>query len=460
MRSNLSATNTRSERETKDALFTGWFVPLSQNAKTLVQRAIAEAEAYETEHAPRRKKRRAKDRETFQGTISAVLSELIRMVLRGDERGLAIPRSKIVLGVKSVYRPPALNDKLPDVLNLLVATGWIGQQLGQRAIVGKGQRTLLYPSDSLSLAIAEHGLTLCDIGRNPAEQVVILKGVKEDYWHKGERMEYPDTDDVIRIRQDVQAINQHLAEADIELNETLILVTNKTYDPEDRTLRRFFSRGSFQSGGRLFGGYWQPLNSEDRLRAISINGEDVVCLDYGQMILRTLYAMAGETPTKTELYELDKFGVYDPKTYRSGIKQFVGAMLFADKPITRKPKDMTRLLPKGLSAEQIASSIIDTHPKVARYFYTGVGYDLQFLESEVIIAILLKLMDENIVALPIHDAVVVPCSEEDETRAVMLEVFKEKVGGEITVSREVAATPNPYKRLSQRVVAGGSLEEW
>ena len=60
------------------------------------------------------------------------------------------------------------------------------------------------------------------------------------------------------------------------------LVTNLSTH-QDRSLRRIFTKGCFDHGGRLFGGFWQELSKTARFDGLVINDEDIVELDYGQM---------------------------------------------------------------------------------------------------------------------------------------------------------------------------------
>ena len=48
-----------------------------------------------------------------------------------------------------------------------------------------------------------------------------------------------------------------------------------------RTLRRVFGRGSFERGGRFYGGWWQNIPSAYR-SVISINGKPTIEMDYSQ----------------------------------------------------------------------------------------------------------------------------------------------------------------------------------
>ena len=56
-------------------------------------------------------------------------------------------------------------------------------------------------------------------------------------------------------------------------------------------------------------------------------------------------------------------------------------------------------------------------------FYTGIGHYLQFLESQILVEVLLKLMESGITALPINDAVLVSEIQVYKSKQVMEQVF-------------------------------------
>ncbi len=51
-----------------------------------------------------------------------------------------------------------------------------------------------------------------------------------------------------------------------------------------------------------------------------------------------------------------------------------------------------------------------------------------FMESELLMSVLLKLMGLGVVALPMHDGVLVPISRCDEAAAIMMEQARERYG--------------------------------
>ena len=102
----------------------------------------------------------------------------------------------------------------------------------------------------------------------------------------------------------VRRVNTRLMEADIGFIDDGAL---PVIDPYVRTLRRYFSQlpgqsVEFQSGGRLFGGFWMNL-SKSRRKSIRLNGEPPALLDYSNMFANLLYAEIGEFPPEGDLYD-------------------------------------------------------------------------------------------------------------------------------------------------------------
>ena len=90
------------------------------------------------------------------------------------------------------------------------------------------------------------------------------------------------------------------------------------------------------------------------------------------------------------------------------------------------------------------SLIAEHHAPIADCFYTGVGMELMFEESEVMVALLLRLKAEGVVALPLHDGILVPCDRVEAAEVAMREVFRERTGLEAVV--EVAHSPGQHGR--------------
>ena len=110
---------------------------------------------------------------------------------------------------------------------------------------------------------------------------------------------YCDTPETKAYRQEMLRINEWLEKGDIQVQN--VSMPDVVIDAGDRHLRRIFNDGTFGKGGRLFGGFWQPMKKVDRKEMIIINDETIRELDYGQMTARMLYGLSGVSAKRRSL---------------------------------------------------------------------------------------------------------------------------------------------------------------
>jgi hypothetical protein len=347
---------------------------------------------------------------------------------------VAITRSHRVLGRKSRYRPRAYGKTLPRILDLLSdpEMAFVEQVVGYRTpFANRNSQTVIKAGKRLLSRIEEHGIALDDLGVSDDEEAIILKRTKEDFWDEGGLEEYDDNSTTRTYRAEVNRINAWLADADIQFDDDVLNDAGNTVDVTDRKMRRVFTRSSFASGGRLFGGFWQAIGKKQRKEGLVISCEDVVTLDFRQMAPRILYGLAGVAPGIDDLYAIPGL-----EACRPGVKKVMNAILFADHRLSRFPKGTVDLFPKRQSFNGVVTAIEETHPAIKDRFFMGLGHKAQFIESEILIDILLALMDEEIIALPIHDAVIVPRCRVPRVRTIMVDTFHQHTGIDGMVEEE------------------------
>jgi hypothetical protein len=101
----------------------------------------------------------------------------------------------------------------------------------------------------------------------------------------------------------------------------------------------------------------------------------------------------------------------------------MSAMIFADRPLERFPQGTRKLFRRGDKIAEVVEAIERKHPLISDHFHRGLGHDVQYRESQIMVEVLLSLKRSRIVALPLHDAVMVPKSGAATAREVMLDVF-------------------------------------
>jgi len=406
-----------------------WRVPVSEQGERFVHEIIRCVEHYECETGQRKRKRKPKDELSFRQAITAVASDLAVYAIAGESHGVYLSLSHRKPAQKSRYRDPTATRKMSELLKMLSSPqlDLIKFEIGYETAKGKNRATVIRPSAGMMQLIAKCGLSLQDFGEVERTEPIELKTGKENYRDRGRRVDYKETARTINLREQMQGINRQLAAADIQY------VGPKAVDTNKRQMRRVFTCNSFESGGRLFGGFWQTMKKIDRLRDIRINGETVVELDYGQVMPRLMYAHLGIYPMMEDLYAIEGF-----EQERKGVKKVMSSMQFVMSPLKRFPKGTRKYFHKGVKVQDVTGAIMDTHQSIADLFHTGIGHHCQYLESCILVEVLRILNSFNITALPIHDAIIVPASAVEEAKRVMLQTFEVKTGQKGTVD---ALTP-------------------
>lgn len=422
------------EKEERDHPFNAYRFASSDAAKGIVQEAIKLLLNCEAYFALRTNKRRPKDQETFNLTVDAILSDLMHHHLAECPGDIYVTRSNKVLGTKSRYRPRAYSKLFPYILDLMAKPemAYVVQDVAL-AVEGSKRSTVIRPGSRLLSEMEEHEIGFDDLDERPHGETIVLKRVKdrEDYWDEGGLEEYEDTPETERYRAELDEINQWIADADLRFYPDGLPWPRTQFSIRDRRLRRIFTQCRFDSGGRLFGGFWQSLRKHERQRGLWISGEQAVELDYGQVGPRILYGMAGHKPPFPDLYDIWGYGKNRP-----GFKKVMSAMIFASDALARFPKGTRSLFSRSYKVGDVVEAIEAKHPMIKDYFHRGLGHDVQFIESQIMVEVLLTLKASGVVALPIHDAVMVPSSKASLAKEVMLDVFKEHAHVEGTVTVE------------------------
>jgi hypothetical protein len=85
----------------------------------------------------------------------------------------------------------------------------------------------------------------------------------------------------------------------------------------------------------------------------------------------------------------------------------------------RERQDIRSCFPRGAKVKDEVAAIRERHKAIADWFECGRGLSLQRTESDILVAVLLKLIARGITALPIHDAVLVARSHGETAQHIM-----------------------------------------
>ena len=398
---------------------------------TLIAEVQTQMSGYEAYYGTRKRARRPADQVTYDRTVEAILCDLCAVELASENDSIHLPLSNKVLRTKSRYKGTALGKTLPDILKVMSAPemSFVFVEKGHStfkivddelnvAFAG-GQQTILKAGPKLLSRIERFDITRDDMGQAPEEEVLVLRAPKRVSNSNAEYQEYEEDKATIALRQQMTDINAWLDTADISCSHPQV-------DPAHRRLRRIFNNSDFAQGGRLYGGFWQAMSSDERQEHILIEGDCCVELDYGQMSLAILYGLTGTKPPEGDLYDLSAEGI--PTSYRKGIKTVIQALINSSKVPTKMPKGVRKLIPSRYTIKDILEAVARKHPAIYPQMTSGIGMQLFRKESDILVDVLETLRSEGIVALPVHDAVIVMDEHHLQATKIMKEVFEGHTG--------------------------------
>ncbi|MDC0013123.1 hypothetical protein OAE29_07810 [Octadecabacter sp.] len=417
----------------KARAFNPFLCARTDNLKALIAEVQVQMSGYEFFHQTRKRARRPADQVTYERIVEAILCDLCGVKLEPNNDSIHLPLSKKTLGAKSRYKGTALGKTLPAILDVMSAPemDFVVLEKGHStfkivdddlnvAFAG-GQQTIVQPGPKLLSRIERFSITRDDLGHAPEEEVIILRAPKHHSNSMAEYEEYEDDQTTLALRDQMIAINAWLSTADITCSHPQV-------DPAHRRLRRIFNNSNFAQGGRLFGGFWQRMSSDERQEHILIEDDWCVELDYGQMSLLLLYAEAqaqDHTPSG-DLYDLSEYGL--PTECRKGIKKVMQAVINSPGVPRRLPKGARKHFPSRINLRDILRAVEKKHPVIFPLVTSGIGMQLFRKESDILVEVLEALRSEGIIALPVHDAVIVMEEHKQTTIMIMKKVFKDHTG--------------------------------
>lgn len=451
------------DQPTRDRPLDPFRVPASGAARDVVADVTRQLQGLEAHDVLRKRARKAADQRRFEGAVCALICDLIHRHLTDPEGWVSVSLANDDLGTLQRYATPITTKTLPTIIENLARPemDFLRVVKGRRAYtdhaaaflrpepadptqsrdltvpVIPARRTVIQAGPRLVSRIHKKALSVDDLGRLDVGEVIVLRREKSGDDERGKVVDYADTPTTCRYREEMRAINEWLGAADLQLrlpngsHGTVRQAGDLTIDTDNRRLYRGFTRGTFRTGGRLHGGFWQPMSGRMRREWLMIGGESVTTVDLATMSARIVYAHAGIKPAWEDAYS---FPGYEGQ--RTGAKKVFNAALFATKRFSRFPGDAEDDFPRGTAIRDVVDAMLRLHAPIAGAFFKGKGHEVQFVESQILVDVLLALKAKDIAALPVHDALIVAESDAEVAKGVMLDKFREHTKAEGLVRTE------------------------
>ncbi|MGH1572783.1 hypothetical protein ACRAWG_21570 [Methylobacterium sp. P31] len=264
---------------------------------------------------------------------------------------------------------------------------------------------------------------------------------------------FRDTDRTMRMERDIRDQNEAIASTVIRIEAPDIVWVDGgfvtvpglpkkngrigntiTIRTDLKALRRIGNNGSWTQGMRYYNHFCQGL-PKARRQQLTFGGMPVTLLDFTASHPSILYAQAGAV-MDGDPYEVPGFLRDDVKlallilVNAANRHQAIEAMAFRIAQTEAETDSETVAIRTDHRevVRRLFSAISERHEPIKGAFCTGIGTKLQYIEAEVIGAVMRAARKAGIVTLPVHDEVI--CTERDAGRVtdMMIESWVSKVG--------------------------------
>lgn len=376
---------------------------------------------------------------SIKNHLRTVVTDLYVSALESAEQYVGYYRQSSQYKRGSRYYKLHIRQVVVPIVDALAECGFLEQEIGHYSRLSKGSshmsRMRARPS-LITLIAGKHSIRPLTIRKWPDTECIVLRR-SDSATGRQKDAPYADNPLTKRMRRDVTAYNNLIDASRIE-GPWRPATSGTGIDHTQKFTRRIFNDGNWTTGGRFYGPWWQTIPSHQRLE-ISVDGRPVIEWDYSGLHIVLLYGqhgidywgvdgtdpytLPGYTP-RDELRRLLKLVLLTAinATSRSAAKAAIQSAINLD------PDEYEWFKSSGFALDSLLEDFEARHKPIAKAFYSGIGKELQYLDSRIAERVINALTKEGIPCLCIHDSFLVPYPAEGLLKAEMDRAFTEVLG--------------------------------
>ena len=382
-----------------------------------------------------------KPKTAFRHQLRVLILDLYVAWLNDPTLSIGVSMSSNYWDTSSRYNAIHISKKIIPIIHALVEAGLLDIARGSYSFHNaRGNRTTrIRASERLQEWFVEAKFSKADVARTPNEELIILRGEEE-----GDLVEYEDTDEIIRMREELRRYNEVIANAfiDIPTLETP-RIDDVPIDEHRKRTRRIFSRGKWDLNGRFHGGWWQQVNSDWRSR-IFINDTPAVEVDFRSHHVAMLSFESG-----VELEE-DPYSVsqlFIPGTTLGLQRKLIKRLTLT--AINAGSKDAAfRAFRDGFPADHLGKTLTNAQlelllaaflervPHLRDYLFADQGIRLMNLDSQITERVHRYFCDQAVPVLSVHDSYIIDFTRVAELKRVLADASEQVVGRALATSNQ------------------------
>ena len=392
--------------------------------------------------------------------LKVLLLDLYVCFLNDPRMYLAVHMSMSGWKANSRYNALHLSSQMIGIVRKLVDLEYLEFHKGY-----EGKLSRIRATDRLHYLFHSIAVPLPAISFHHSQEVLELRGDADtEISISKPKLEYKDTDATVKMRAVLLTYNDLLRRSHLDicsLEQPFIdrVITKGPrqgeqvrihIDHRNIFVKRVFNKGSWELGGRFYGGWWQFIDKDLR-SDIMINDKPTIEIDYKSMHIALLLAHIKQK-SNYDPYSLSKsiFPNRNDLDQRSVVKQLVLMALNAsdrktafsafrgDQPTGHPAKKLT-----NVELSKLLDAFIEEYPDLAPFMCTGKGLQLMYIDSCIAEQVIDHFTNLSIPILCLHDSFIVPFDHVLELRVMMV-----KAGSSFT------------RRFMFTEKDGNGLDEW
>ena len=306
------------------------------------------------------------------------------------------------------YNQLNITKKMIDIVTVLINHDLI---IGHEGFENNTKINYICASLTLENYFKKIKVSVFDISQY--QELIILKDIsKKD-------IDYEDNSKTKDIRKVLEQYNEILRKTFIDipfLEKSYLEYKGRKYNvnQHSKLVKKIFSNGSFDDGGKFYGGWWQRISEKQREK-ILMDDRETIEIDYKSLHPVLAYAKKGidfwerTNTTKysyfNDSYDVSISGIKDREDSRAVVKLLFLTALNTNSEQEcfhkfRNQWDYELHSYKGLFSDiflqELLDSIRDRHYQIDDLFCSGNGLDLQKLDNEIIEYIVGDFTERNL----------------------------------------------------------------
>jgi len=388
-------------------------------------------------------------------SLTVVIANLYYNWEEDSNRYISYYRDVNKYKARSMYNILHISKLIIKIIDNLVDLDYLEQKKGFLDPSNQSRMARMKAKPKLVKLFKKYNMTPEKVELHPSTPCIILRNIRKN--NSKYQIEFKSNEQVESMRKSLVAYNNLLRRSHIAIPnypKEGILKENGLkvpYNENNKFVRRIFNNGSFKDGGRFYGGFWQNIPKEWRLR-IGINGWPIVEHDYSGLHINLLYARENID------YDEDPYEIHHPLYKSEELRPYLKKLLLImlncrthSQVLKAFHWNKTLLEYSSYNHRDFIDILAKKHHPIRKYLYSGYGIKLQRIDSSIAQHVIDTLTKEEIPVLCVHDSFISASPFEEDLIKEMDTAYKNIFSSKnISLSHRFADPFNYYQDIMSK----------